>query len=376
MNRELFSNILDSHNIERSRCRVCGKDIFYHDTTIHTKRSGEIEIKGKSYKSSKKVLNKLYYLSVCEDCLCSKYRPKNLSRTFNVMSDITKFAYNIPDEVFTEYRKHNYGSSLEHKIRKFGKDRGHELWKKYCKRQAETNSLEYKSRVYDMSPEEFREYNKSRAVTLKNLIKKYGEVDGKNRYNAYVEKQKITKSWDYMVEKYGINRARQINQSKVLSRDNFIRKYGEIEGENKWIEYINSNKGYSKISQELFRKIDSYLSQHYTTYFATKNFEYVIKGEGDNHYIYLLDYYIEELKICIEFNGSCFHGDPRLYEDDAICNPKSNLTAKELRDKDELRYRNLKMNHNITTYVIWELDYNEDFNVESYIKNVLNINIE
>ena len=46
------------------------------------------------------------------------------------------------------------------------------------------------------------------------------------------------------------------------------------------------------------------------------------------------------------------------------------------RDKDELRYRNLKMNHNITTYVIWELDYNEDFNVENYIKNVLNINIE
>ena len=178
-----------------------------------------------------------------------------------------------------------------------------------------------------------------------------------------------------MVEKFGIEKARQINKSKALTLENFINRLGEEKGKIEWLNYVNNcTSGYSEISQVLFRNLDKYLSNKYNTYFATKNNEYVINNYGS---IYHLDYYIEELNICIEFNGSCFHGDERIYEDYEYCNPfNKSLTAKELREKDRERYECLYKNYGIKTYVIWELDYNpNDFDYINYITNTLKIEL-
>ena len=176
-----------------------------------------------------------------------------------------------------------------------------------------------------------------------------------------------------MINKFGYDKAIQINKSKALTLDNFIRKYGEELGNKKYIEFTKRHINfYSNISQKLFNELDKYLSEKYTTYYATKNYEYPIKLL--DKYV-CLDYYIKELNICIEFNGSIFHGEPRLYKDNDKCNPFINLTAKEIRDNDQKRYNLLKELYNINTYIIWELDYNKNFNIQDYIIKVLKINI-
>lgn len=369
-----YTEVLDLFNIDRPKCKCCGNDIVY-DNTYVTCYDGFPNIKGKSYKTTKVVNGITYDLKVCQKCLLKHYpNIKNLSRTFNVMSESTKFAFEIPDDVYNEKRS-NYAMTLEKMIDKYGEEEGNRRWKSYCDKQSETNTFEYKQRVYGWNEKQFKEFNKSRAVTLKNLIKKHGEEEGKQIWDSYIEQQKNTKSWDYMVETHGLEKAREINKRKGLTLENFILKYGEEEGKKKWLTFsINKSNGVSEISQVLFNNLDKYLGSKYTTYYHNKNNEYFVHGENQ---VYFLDYYIKDLNICIEYNGGCFHGDTRLYADDEYCNPfDKTKTAKELHEKDEARYKWLYEKYGIKTYVIWELDYNpNDFDYINYITNTLKIEL-
>ena len=369
-----YTRTLDFLNIERPKCKCCGEDIIYDNTDV-TNYNGNLKIKGKSYQTVKVIDGITYTLKVCQKCLLKHYpNVKNLSRIFNVMGEPTKFAFEIPDDVYYN-KRNNYAMTKEKMIDKYGEEEGNKRWEKYCKRQSETNTFEYKQKTYGWTEEEFKNFNKSRAVTLKNLVKKYGEEEGNKRWNDYVEQQKLTKSWEYMVEHFGEKHAREINKSKAITLEGLIKKYGEEEGNKKWMDFlINRSKGVSEISQRLFKELDNYLGKNYTTYYHDKNNEYFMHGKEQ---IYYLDYYIKELNICIEYNGGCFHGDERIYEDNEYCNPfDKSLTAKELREKDKERYEYLYKNYGIKTFVIWELDYNpNDFDYINYIKNTLKIEI-
>ena len=369
-----YTRTLDFLNIERPKCKCCGEDIIYDNTDV-TNYDGNLKIKGKSYQTTKVVDGITYTLKVCQKCLLKHYPDiKNLSRIFNVMGEPTKFAFEIPDDVYYN-KRNNYAITLKNLIKKYGEEEGNKRWEDYCKKQSETNTFEYKKKVYGWTEEEFKEYNKSRAVTLKNLIKKYGEEEGNKRWNNYIEQQKLTKSWEYMVEHFGEKRAREINKMKAITLEGLIKKYGEEEGNKRWFDFLtNRSKGVSKISQQLFKELDKYIGKNHITYFDSKNSEYFISSKDQ---IYYLDYYIKDLNICIEYNGGCFHGDKRIYEDNEYCNPfDKSLTAKELREKDKERYEYLYKNYGIQTFVIWELDYNpKDFDYINYIKNTLKIDI-
>lgn len=371
---EKYTNILDTLNISRQKCKCCGKDIIYDNTNIKYKNE-KLTIKGKSFMTVKVINGIEYRLKVCQDCLLKHYpNIKNLSRIFNVMSEPTKFAFDIPDNIYSEKRK-NYAMTKDKMIIKYGEEEGNYRWKQYCDRQSETNTFEYKQKTYGWNEKQFKEYNKSRAVTLKNLISRHGEVKGKLIWEQYRKKQIVTKSWDYMVEKFGIEKARKINQSKFPNLVNFINKYGEELGNKKWINYVlKRSNGVSDISQILFRNLDKYISEKYTTFYHKKTGEYYVWGPD---HIYYLDYFIKDLNICIEFNGSCFHGDERIYEDNEYCNPfNKSLTAKDLREKDRDRYNYIYKKYGIKTFVIWELDYNPDtFDYINYIKNTLKLDI-
>ena len=73
-----------------------------------------------------------------------------------------------------------------------------------------------------------------------------------------------------MINKFGEEKTNEINKSKALTLNNYIKKYGD-EGIKKYLEVINHNINfYSKISQKLFNELDEYLSPKYKTYYATK----------------------------------------------------------------------------------------------------------
>lgn len=373
--KEKFSLILDRFYPNRTKCKCCGGEIYYLDSCADKKISGGIKIHGKSFLTRKVVNGVEYRLLVCEKCLLERFPDiKNLSRIFNTMSEPTKFAFDIPEDVYLEKRR-GYALTKEKMISLYGIEDGTRRWNDYRRKQAVSNTFEYKKKKYGWTEEQFNEYNKSRAITKKNLISKYGEEEGTKRYDSYVSKQSITKSWDYMVEKYGEEKAREINRSKVISLDKYIGMYGLEEGKVRWEKFINNRiHGWSKQSQHVFRRLDKYLCPKYTTRYATKGGEYCVDYNGiDIH----MDYYIEELNICVEFNGGIFHGDPRLFEDDCRCNPfDRSKTAKELRDKDYRRYKLLQNEFGIKTFVIWELDVNNgDFDEYEFIKEQLKIDI-
>ena len=111
-------------------------------------------------------------------------------------------------------------------IKKWGIELGEQKWKEYCNKQSITNTFEYKKAKYGWDENEFNEFNKKRGITLKNLINKYGEDLGNKYFNDYVTKQKITKSREYMINKFGEEKTNEINKSKALTLNNYIKNMG------------------------------------------------------------------------------------------------------------------------------------------------------
>ena len=341
-------------------CIDCQGPILYYDTKIT--RVGKIV--GKHANTTKKTGHKL---KVCEKCLSTKFpvwHNKNKSRVFNMMCDITKYAFQIDDETYNTQKRSLVVRSKENFIKKYGEKIGIEKWNTYCKKQAETNSYEYKKEKYGFTQEDFKRYNKKRAVTKNNLIEKYGEDVGNVKWIEYLEKQKLTKSWDYMASKYGTSKAKQINQNKALTLNNFIKKYGKVLGTSKYEEFISKKKpNFSKASQVFFKKLDHHFSKKFTTYYATKNCEYGV-NLGDQYI--MIDYYILEKNIAIEYKGTFWHADPRIYSENDIV--IGDACASSIWYNDKLREEKLLNIRGIKTITVWQLD-----NVDEEINKILKI---
>ena len=366
-----LSELLDKFHITRHKCKCCGNDIIYDNTNPYVHK-GQLVIKGKSYRTIKSVDGIDYKLNVCQKCLKDKFPKLRIPVTsFCTMCESTKFAFDIPDDVYQRARR-KYAMTKDHMIEKYGQEKGTEIWNNYCTRQAETNTFEYKSKKYGMSQEEFDSYNKSRAVTLDNLIRRHGQEKGTEIWNNYCTRQAETKSWEYMVQTYGESKAKAINKVKSNTLQAYINRYGQEKGLEIYMSKVESfRQYYSKSSQDFFNQLDKYLSKKYTTYYATKNKEY---GVNLNTKYIFLDYYILELKICIEFNGTHFHGDPRIFKKDDTPNPFNlKLTAGQIWKEDKERYEKLKELRGIDTVIVWEEDYKEGIDIQYFIKNVLNI---
>ena len=332
-------------------CRICGNiivnsnfklkiDQLCRTIKLSAPKIGYREIDGKKYK-----------ISACEDCMEKHFgflpKPKYYYMKANKYG---QFTFGYSEDEYGKLCAMTTGITEKSMIRKYGEEEGLKRWNSYCNKRAEINSFEYKKKHFGWDKKTFDMFNKSRAVTITNLMEKYGEIEGHNRWNKYIDKQRITKSFDYMVNKFGYEKAIDINKSKASTSGNY----------------------YSEISQECFRKIDNILNNKFTTYFATKNYEYVFNIGSHN---VMLDYYIKELNVCIEFNGTVFHGDPRVFEADSHPNPfDKDKTASDIWENDSYRYKKLNELYGIQTYVIWENDY-QTIDLEKFINSILDENL-
>ena len=392
-NKDLYTEILDYFKIKRHKCENCGKDIIYSNTKLSLKKD-KLIIEKYSYNYIRKFNNRDYCVVLCEECLekickeknCNSYnKSKNKSTLLSTSSEHIKYAFNIPDEEFKKYNKIKNGNSLEkfiskygkeegekrwerycnniamtknNLISKYGKEEGEKRWESYCEKQRKTNLYEYKREKYGWSYEDFKNFNKSRSSTKENFIKRHGQVIGEKMWEDYIFRQRYTTSHEY-----------------------FINQYGEEEGEKRWENFNNArfiNKNYSYISQDLFNKlINTSLFKNNEIYFATHNYEYEILFK-DLKKLYYLDFYDKTLNICIEFNGNAFHPHPDEYNDnDMFKNIFSDeyTLVKTMRDKENERYKLLKNELNIDTIVVWESEYNEykDKIIDIILEKVNNI---
>ncbi len=212
----------------------------------------------------------------------------------------------------------------------YGNEEGAKRWQAYCDKQAETNTLEYKKAKYGMNEKEFKAYNKSRSVTLENLIKRHGEEDGLIKWDEYCERQRYTTSLDYFVEKYG----KEKGQSKYT---NFTKKRVRTS--------ISKTEKY----------IGSILDDSFTI-------QYMIDGWKKP-----FDFGSEVKKIVMEYNGSLWHADPRKYHPEWI-NPVNKKSSIDIWDKDA-RKRQSAIDAGYRVYTIWEMDFNND--IEKTISDMI-----
>lgn len=214
-------------------CKNCGNDIRPIEI---------IQKNGKIYKAayfSKKPYEfngVKYYRKICEDCIFKKIgrKPRKPNIVNKDYIDILEFDEDTT-ELFLDYLDERFGITEEKMLKRYGEVEGKIRWDSYREKQAYSNSLEYKKEKYGMTKEEFDDFNKSRSVTEENCIKRHGKEKGLKIWNDYVEKQRINGcTLEWFIEKYGKEDGsifyKELNKKKACSLENFINKYGEEEG--------------------------------------------------------------------------------------------------------------------------------------------------
>ena len=353
---ELITN--NPYYNNRNKCKICGGELYYSNVLFRGAFQEHPKIySGTSPISTKTINGNVYKLCVCEKCMSEHFKEwddiKNKSRVYNRPTKYAQFAFDIPEDVIYKKNMELCVRSLDSFIKKYGEVEGNKRWNDYVEKQRITNTFEYKHAKCGMTEEEFDRYNKNRSCTLDNFIKRYGENEGIEKWNKYRKKEAYCNTRKY-----------------------FIETYGEIEGLKKWENFDNarkSNRGYSFISQEFFRSlISDPLFENHEIYFAERNYEYEVLTENGS--LYYLDFYDKTIGICIEFNGLKFHPKPGKYKDDEIFNglyKTSNKTVKELIEKEEKRNSDIEKELKATVITVWEDDYKH--NKRQCIQNTLDI---
>lgn len=138
--------------------------------------------------------------------------------------------------------------SLQSFVSRYGEIEGEARWDAYRKKLSDKNSLEFFLKK-GKTVNDWEEYNSSRAVTLENLIAKYGEMEGSQRFKSYCDKQrKAGNTLEYFAEKYGIEEGSEkysnVCKSKGITLENMIRVHGREKGfiqYDKWLEKTKGN---------------------------------------------------------------------------------------------------------------------------------------
>lgn len=280
-------------------------------------------------------------------------------------------------DIISEVLYSNLAFTKKKAIETYGEIEGVKRWDEYRKKQADTNTFEYKNKKYGMTMEEFNAYNASRAVTIDNLTKRHGEGKGKEIWNNYRKKQAhVGCSLEYFIEKYGEIEGEkvynEINKKKSLSLENYIIRYGEKEGRKRYLSHMEDrNFGYSNIAKNLFDFISKDFVGNKIYYCDMNNNKEFGLYDTEYKRYYYYDYIDYSLKRGIEFNGDVFHGNPKTYKSFDTPNPfNRSVTCEQLWKYDEIKIKKIEELHGIKMLTIWESDYNK--NPESVIIECIN----
>lgn len=254
----------------------------------------------------------------------------------------------------------------------YGEKEGKRKWEEYKNKQALTNTFEYKNKKYGMTKEEFDEYNKKRAVTKENLIKRHGTEKGSHIWEKYRERQAYTNTKDYLGDRYEV-----VNQKKSHNVENYMKKYNlnrkeAIDKLQKLFSY--SSLFYSKDSQKLCWYIFNNLSdlEKEKTHFGELNGEYSVFCEKKKGF-YLYDFVCSELELCVEYHGDHYHGNPKLYTPSQTLRGRgqSKTKAHEVWKRDEEKNNVIREKRNYEVLVVWESDWKK--NREQVLSKIMGV---
>lgn len=248
-----------------------------------------------------------------------------------------KWLFDISDEDLEKERMKFDTASLDSFIRRYGKEVGFKKFEEYAKRQAYTCSQEY----LGMTDEEYKNFNASRASTKENFIKRYGYTLGIQRWEEYCAYESYAgTSLTWFTDKYGIEEG--------------TKRYNEVQASK-----TTFKRGYSFISQDLFRAIDERLGDlAKDSRWEEKNHEFEVFGElvPEARKVLKVDYFLNG-KV-IEFNGDIWHANPKLYKHGDVIKTYGHIGKKveDIWAWDERRLAAIKAN-GYKVLIVWEHDY-------------------
>lgn len=363
------------------KCKYCGKEIWYENTKVTFNKDGSLAyaMSGSNWRTKKKINGIVYPIHVCQYCLEDKYpdfKTKNVSKIFNTFNKFVSYAFDIPEDIINNVNKSS-AITLENMIIKYGEEEGTKRFNQYKEKQAYSNSFEYKQNKHGWTKEEYDKFNKSRAVTLENLISKHGEEEGTKIWESYCERQSYTSTDEYLIEKFGEEEANNIKLCKSHNLKGFIAKYGEEEGKRKYDDYIKNtqyNKTYSESSLIFFNNLINEMKERNIIYGDIWYGEREKLQWSKNGDLYYFDFFIPELKLVIEFNGDYWHCNPNRYEPDYY-HPHKKMTAEQIWMYDKIKQDVIEKEFGYNIITIWEKDVkkNENEIIKMIISEIIKI---
>lgn len=397
---------------QRGKCKCCGKTLLdfgdIKDLYCSTTRNGDIvystrieennKTKYKTYDENKdnqwilygKTINgKTYYRNTCWECYeKALYKNVDVKRKarknawyrsivkngftppprFVSPNETFKYLFDVPEDELDKARAKLATASKKYWVDKLGEEAGEKRYNQLAERQAYTASTEYFVKEKGMTAAEAKEFHRNRACTIENFISRYGEEEGKKRWKSYCDQEAYSgNKLEYFIEKYGENKGRQVYldvcDKKMITKENFIRKYGEEEGLIRWNNNITF-RSFSFISQELFEKLDnSDAVLKSNSKYSAKNRELrIIINNSEVTRNYYADYAF--FNKIIEFNGDVWHANPKKYKSTDFV-PIKEMRAEEIWDYDKKKIERIE-NLGYKVKVVWESDYKD--NPEKVIK--------
>jgi len=284
-------------------------------------------------------------------------------------------------ELMTEEVRNSFSTNREeYWINKHGKVEGKKKYEEYKEMLAEKNTFEYKQKKFGWTKEEFNEFNKSRAVTKENLIKRHGKEKGLKIWNEYRERQSFTGcKKEYFIEKYGEKTGTEmyesINEKKKHTLDTFIEKYGIEEGEKKYYNYISKkgngfalSKGHIKFIESLLLELkNNFNISLWKIYEGVNGKEFVI-WDKEKHRAWLYDLVITSpIQVCIEYDGDYWHCNPAIFNENDT--RFDNKKALDIWTQDKHKQKVIE-NRGFKVYRFWDSEFIN--NPEKIIDEVIN----
>lgn len=180
--------------------------------------------------------------------------------------------------------------TLENMIIKYGQEEGNIRYNNYLQKIYNTRGFDYYLKTHPTATlEEYKQrYNHT---SKESFIKRYGEEEGNKYYSDFI--LKLSKSGKESrlkyIEKYGLD---EYKRTHCISLENLIKKYGEEEGNKRWLKYLEK--------QSFANSIEGYISRYGEDEGKQKWYEYIEKQRksnknGSEHFKYInsINYYID-----------------------------------------------------------------------------------
>ncbi len=356
-----------------SKKRKINKDLYPSKWEEFCKRYGEADAAEYYYKFSRSFCEEKYILKYGkEGKLKFQEKKKKIDRGMGLKSCIRRYG---ESDGRKRYKKWKEGScqNKENFIKRYGKEDGEKKFKEFSKKAGEKlqkfqktmprqTRLEYWIKKYDGDIKKAKRElkKKQQTATLDKYIKRYGNKEGLKKYQENNKKKAVT--IEKLIDKYGDIKGPEkyyqwIERLKYShTKDRYIKEYGKEEGLKKYKEIIRKKTNHiykdrqSVIGLEFCESLNDIICNKFKKiYFGDKEYKFFIWD--NNIKIAVVDFYIKDINLIVEFYGDYWHRNPKKYNDEI---------SKKIREKDENRINSIIKKFGSEVLIVWEDEYRDN----------------